>query len=391
MNYNHAKHAAIYNFSYMSIGALTPLIGQYLNSIGFDGTQIGAITAVGTASAIFAAAFWGRCYSAASKKHELLIFLCLAAAAAAFLLAHVKTYYCFAAAFGIMYFFQAPVMPLTDVFAVEHADKGRGFGKMRAWGAVGFAAGVFLTGGAAAAFGISVMFDFYITGFFIAAVMIFAVAAGDRNAAAKRKQCRSKKNPEEKSGFGYIDVLKNKKLRRLIICTFFFGGTNVANNTYFGFLYTEGGGTIAGMGAAMLLMVGSEVPFMSWCERLSERLTMKRIIMYSMMISVVRFVLMGMGLPWWMLLLISFSQGMVNGILLIEFVRYAAKIAPGGMESLAISSYYIIGSNISTILCQITGGILLDTAGAAGVYMFFGIFNMAGLLLYIKFRLAEHS
>ena len=54
------------------------------------------------------------------------------------------------------------------------------------------------------------------------------------------------------------------------------GGTNVANNTYFSFLYIEGGGTVAGVGIAMLLMVGSEVPFMAWCERLSRRSPWKR-------------------------------------------------------------------------------------------------------------------
>lgn len=53
--------------------------------------------------------------------------------------------------------------------------------------------------------------------------------------------------------------------------------------------------------------------------------------MYSMMVSVVRFSVMGMGLPWWTLIAISFSQGMVNGILLIEFVRYAARLAQEGI------------------------------------------------------------
>lgn len=391
MNENNAKHAALYNFSYMSIGALTPFIGQYLKSMGFSGTDIGTITAIGTAVAIFAVAFWGRCYSAVSKKHELLIFLCLTAAAISFMLVRIKNYCCFAAVFGTMYFFQAPVMSLTDAFTVEHINDGKGFGKMRAWGAVGFAAGVFLTGNAAAVFGISVMFDFYIMGFVIAAAMIFSIAEKYKNSNVGTGGCDNKRKTKEKKRFGYINTVKNKQLRQLILCTFFFGGTNVANNTYFGFLYTDGGGTTAGIGAAMLLMVGSEVPFMAWCEKFSQKLKMERLIMYSMMVSVVRFAVMAMGLPWWALIAISFSQGMVNGILLIEFVRYAARLASEGMESLAISLYYIIGSNFSTIVCQIIGGLLLDAAGARGVYMFFGIFNMTGLLFYIKFRLMEHS
>jgi PPP family 3-phenylpropionic acid transporter len=165
------------------------------------------------------------------------------------------------------------------------------------------------------------------------------------------------------------------------------GGTNVANNTYFSFLYTEGGGTVAGVGVAMLLMVGSEVPFMALCEKITARFTMERVVLAAMAISCVRFLLYGMGLPWWMLIVLSFSQGMVNGIILVEFVRYAAKLAQDGYESLAISTYYVIGSNLSTICCQLIGGILLDKIGAAGVYSFFGLFNLCGVILYLAFKL----
>ena len=137
----------------------------------------------------------------------------------------------------------------------------------------------------------------------------------------------------------------------------------------------------------MLLMVGSEVPFMTWCEKLSSKFTMEKIVLAAMIISSARFVFFGMGLPWWGLILLSFTQGAVNGILLIEFVRYSAKLASDEYKSLAVSAYYVIGSNLSTILCQIIGGIILDCCGATGVYMFFGVFNLCGVILYIGFRL----
>ena len=60
---SYIKFAALYNFTYMSIGALLPMIGQYLKSIGFAGTEIGTVTATGTAVAIIASAFWGKVYS----------------------------------------------------------------------------------------------------------------------------------------------------------------------------------------------------------------------------------------------------------------------------------------------------------------------------------------
>lgn len=379
-----SKFAVLYNFSYMAIGSLTPLIGQYLKSVGFTGSQIGTITAAGTAAAIIASAFWGDRYSRTGKKHELLIMLCLMASLICLTLEGINNYYIFIAAFGMMYFFQAPVMSLTDAFTVERMQR---FGPLRAWGAVGFALGVFLAGNAADKISIETIFVFYIGSFIITAITIWMIKRTEVRGQHQKIKDSSKeeKNPTAKGG--YLKILRNKRIRQLIICAFFMGGTNVANNTYFSFLYIEGGGSVAGVGAAMLLMVGSEVPFMAWCEKLSAKLTMEKMILAAMIISVVRFILYGMGLPWWMLIILSFSQGAVNGILLIEFVRYVSAIAPEGYKSLAISSYYIIGSNLSTIFCQITGGKLLDVFGASGVYLFFGIFNFIGVVLYLKFRL----
>ena len=41
------------------MGAICPLIGQYLSSIGFSGTQVGVVTAFGTGAAVFGGMFWG--------------------------------------------------------------------------------------------------------------------------------------------------------------------------------------------------------------------------------------------------------------------------------------------------------------------------------------------
>lgn len=377
MEKTYVKYAALYNFSYMSIGALLPLIGQYMKYIGFTGTQIGAVTATGTAVAIFASAFWGKIYSRSEKKQQILMLLCIVAAAVCFLLSNIKEYGVFLLVFGIMYFFQAPIMSLTDAFTVESRQS---FGTLRAWGAVGFSLGIFLAGNVTDILGLDKIFWFYIISFAIAAVMLRSIrTAGGKNDDVKEER--------EKKASGYKSILANKNIRRLIICAFFMGGTNVANNTYFSFLYIEGGGTVAGVGIAMLLMVGSEVPFMAWCEKLAGRFTMERIIMAAMIISAARFMLYGLGLPWWCLILLFFSQGAVNGILLIEFVRYVSYLAPKGSESIAISAYYIIGSNLSTICCQMIGGLILDGAGAYGVYMFFGLFNLAGVILYWRFGL----
>ena len=377
MNRLYGRYAAMYNFTYMSIGALTPMIGQYLTQIGFSGTQIGMITATGTAVAIFASAFWGGLYSKTPRKHEILMLLCGSAAIMSMVLRGIGSYWIFLIVFGIVYFFQAPIMSLSDAFTVE---SGQGFGGLRAWGATGFALSTFLTGLCVDGLGLSMIFPIYSMSYLLSVGMIWWI----RRAESENNQ----RGKNKKGSFrGYREIFKVKPLRRLILCAFFWGGTNVANNTYFSFLYIDGGGSLAGVGVAMLLMVGSEFPFMEWSEKFSARITMERLTAVSMGISVLRFLIFSLGIPWWLLMVLSFTQGAVNGILLIELVRYTAKLAPKSIGSLAISAYYIVGNNLSTICCQFFGGILLDHFGAQGVYLFFALFNLTGLILYFIFGL----
>lgn len=370
------RYMGLYTFTYMAIGVLIPLISQYLKSIGFSGSETGIITAAGTCMAIFASAVWGRIYVAAGRKHLLVMGLCVAAAAVSVLVAHIYSFPLFLAAFVLLYFFQAPVMSLSDALVIDDRQP---FGFVRMFGAVGFAAGVFIAARISDAEGIRWIFPMYCVSYLIAAAVILSMSARD-------VQKRTEKRKKRAAG-GFAPLLKNKKYLMLIICAFFLCGTNVANNTYFSFLYIQGGGTLAGVGLAFLLMAGSEAPFMAWTERLAEKITAERLIFIAMIISVARFAWYA-TMPSYVLLLALFAlQGAVNGIILVEFVKYAARLVSDDLNGAAIALYYSFSSSGSTIVCQLIGGTVLDHFGPGGVYLFFSVFNLAGLILYKLFGL----
>ena len=388
-----ASMPLLYTFAYMAIGSFTPFIAPYFKTLGFSGTQIGTVTAAGTTVAIAAVTFWGSMYSrlgretstrARTRQAVLLACICLGAVIVAACLKQAALFAVVVVLFSLLYFLQPPAISLIDAFAVagQRSEGDKGFGGKRAWGAVGFALGVFVGGRAAGLTSEGIIFYIYMACFLITACILFNIARDGRADVSSHAYSRVK----EATG-SYRMLLRDRRVCQLLICMFFMGGTNVANNTYFSFLYVQGGGTLAGVGVVMLLMVGSEVPFMAWCDRLAERFTLQKTILYAMIISSVRFIVFGFGLPWWLLAGLFFTQGAVNGIILVEFVRYISRIAPAGCKSLAVSAYYVIGSNISTIVCQFAGGLILDMFGAAGVYMFFGLFNLTGTVLYLIFGL----
>ncbi len=185
------------------------------------------------------------------------------------------------------------------------------------------------------------------------------------------------------------EVLKNKKLVKLLVCAFFFQATNVPNATYFTFLFQDGGGDVAGVGLAFLLMAGSEAPFMFLLPWINKRIPMEKIIPLAMVVSIIRFAMYSFGPSSTFLLATFLLQGIVNGIVLVELVRYISELAGQRLSSLAISTYYAASANGSTIVASYISGLILDAYGSTGVYVFFTVLNTIGVALYLLMGLQK--
>lgn len=365
------ERAILYFFIYCPLGIVCPLIGQYLSSIGFSGTQVGIITSMGTGTAIFAGLFWGKIYVNSQKKRILLAAMCIAAAALGMASTTTTVFAVYAFIYCGMYFFQGPLHSLADSFVL---DKSRRFSAIRAVGAAGYAIAVFVAGKYAESHGLKNIFYIYGATFLIAAILFM-----------RQGEPVSHKKKDEKIGMRVL--FKNKDFIKLLICAFFFMGTNVANSTYFGYLFREQGGSVAGIGLAFLLMAGSEAPFMALTPKLSKKFGAEKIILIAMIITVVRFWFYSTGPDYTLLLATFFLQGIGNGIILVELVKYFGRIVEPKLSGMAISIYYSIGNSLSVIVCSLISGMILDQAGPCAVYRFFAIYNMAAVVLYTVLKM----
>ncbi len=383
MKKQYYNYVGVYVFTYGAMGMMLPLLGQYLDKIGFSGSEIGFIMATGTGVAIFASIFWGDIYNNSRNKKRVILILCLATAIISVSLAFINIYLLFLTTFGVLYFFQSPVLALQDAMTLEDDQF---FGAIRKWGAIGFAGGNLIASMVVTLVGLKSIFYLYSIGYVIAAIMVGSILIFNTQKHIVNKLDSSNVTTITEKG-KYRELLVNKKFTLLIISAFFVSGTNVANNTYFGFLYVAGGGLLAGIGIAFLLMVGSEAVFMAWSDKLAEKFTLERTILVSMIISVLRYLLYSTIPSNEVLLFTFFLQGMVNGIVLVEFVRYISKMVETRLLGMAVSVYYCISCNVSTIICQLFGGIILDRYDVGAVYLFFALYNFTGVILYLLWGL----
>ena len=361
------RRAFLYFFIYCPLGIICPLIGQYLSSIGFSGTQVGTITSLGTGTAILAGLFWGKIYANTSRKKILLAFMCLAAATLGVVSTGTTIFIIYAVIYTGMYFFQGPIHGLSDAFVLDRSEH---FSAIRATGAAGYAVAVFVAGRVAESTGLKSIFFMYAGAYVIAACFFL-----------REEEPTTFRTAEEKVKMSVL--FKDRNFVKLLICAFFLMGTNVGNSTYFGYLFREQGGSVAGIGVAFLLMAGSEAPFMALTPVLSRKFGAEKTLLFAMVMAVIRFGFYSTGPDYKVLLATFFLQGMTNGIILVEIVKYFGRIVEPRLSSVSISVFYAIGNSLSVILCSFIGGIMLDMAGACAVYRFFAIFNFVSVILYI--------
>lgn len=366
---------ALYFVAYCPLGALCPLVGQYLSSIGFSGTQVGIITSMGTAMAVFAGMFWGKVYANAFHKKWVIAIMFMGAAVMALMSLSTKVFIIYALIYSCMYFFQGPVHGLCDSLVM---DNNGNFAIVRSAGAVGYALSVYFAGKYAETHGLDKIFIIYAAAFVLA---IFIVMGEKEPPQYSRKDER----------ISAAELLKNKRYIQLLICAFFIMGTNVGNSTYFGYLFRESGGSLAGIGLAFLLMAGSEAPFMFLIPTITKKISSEKLLLLGIALCVVRFGFYAAGPGWKVLLGTFFLQGITNGIILVELVKYCAKVVEQRLSSIAVATYYAVGNNLSIILCNLIGGMVLDMSGARGVYMFFAAWNLMALILYIILGLYKEN
>ncbi|MCQ2551225.1 MAG: MFS transporter [Clostridia bacterium] len=370
------RYRTLYFFLYAPLGVVCPLIGTYLDYIGFTGSQIGTITSVGTLVAILAGFFWGKMYANSKNPKRVILILCLMAPVFAIASTFTRVFLIYLLIYSAMYFFQGPMMGLVDSRTI---DRTKNFSVIRAYGAAGYAIAVFVAGQLGEAMGLENIFYLYAFGY-LTAFLLFIT---------EKDEVEIKQVKKEKVKIG--DVLKNRKLLKLLICAVFIQATNVPNATYFTFLFQDGGGSVAGVGLAFLLMAGSEAPFMFLLPYINRKVPTEKVIPLAMAVSVLRFFMYSFGPSSTFLLATFLLQGIVNGLVLVELVRYVSKLAGERLSSMAISTYYAASCSGSTIVTTFISGHILDAFGSTGVYVFFTALNLVGLTLYILMGLHKTS
>jgi len=344
-----------------------PLLSQYLLSIGLNGIQIGTITASGLLAGILTTPLWGMICDRTGRNKTVLLFLLITPALLSLLLMSAKGFHLILVLYVMLYMFQNSIVPVMDSLALGHTTD---FGKIRLWGSIGFAFGVFITGLIAQEYGLHMIFILYSTFAFIAVLFLKGIHTTPIKTTLNHFE-------------GLNQLFKNKQYLLFVLAAFFIQGPIIAHNTYFGILYTYVGGTIAGVGIAFFLFCISEAPVMLFLNKLEKHFSIENIITFSILLSIIRWYWYSTA-PSPVLLISTFMiQGIVNGIFIVMAMRYISSITRDETRSTAIAIYSSICNGLGAMVCQYIGGFVLDNKGPDYIYFIFFIFNIIALAIIL--------
>lgn len=359
--------AAFYFLHYATLGIIFPLSGYFFKEHGYTGTEIGFYLAIFPFAKFAVSGVWTKYFSHINRKNLFLAVCIVVSSTSLIPLAFTDNRVLTAIIMVVFAFSRAGVIPVMDSLAVSLEHK-ISYGRMRLFGSLGFIATSITAGFMIDRFGInSFIWVFMVSGLLSVIPSLFLPF--DRPVFGKKSAKELKLTPELTLFFSVL----------MLYLTSFSFLSNFLNirvaeaglsQTQAGYMWTTG--------------VVAEIFFFYYGERVLKLLSVKRIIVFSMLPGGVRYLITGYFDSFAVLLLSSALHGFSYGTFHIGVMKYIHRCVPERLKLKAQTMYSGVGYGLGTIIGSGVSGIVYDVAGVGWVFYTAAVFcGVSALLLYM--------
>lgn len=269
-------------FAYFAyVGGFTPYLSLYLAAVGMSAAQIGLLTGVMQASRMVGPMLWGWL---ADRRGERMRLVRLTAAAGVLGFPAIALADSFAGLFlalAAMSLLTSAAMPLAEATTFGHVrgDTGR-YARIRLWGSIGFIASVVAIG---TLLDHVAMTDWLwgVAGLYVAGVI--AAWRVPESAAAPAKAGHASAR----------DRLARPEVRGLLFACFLMAAAHGAYYAFYSVHLVDHGYSKAAVGWLWALGVACEVAVFWWMPAIVGRLGLRRVLIASFALAVLRFLMIG--------------------------------------------------------------------------------------------------
>ncbi|WP_410512671.1 MFS transporter [Paenibacillus sp. BR2-3] len=357
-------------FVYGTMVLFTSFFQLYLQDVGMNKLEIGALMSLGPFVSIFANPFWGIWTDRYQNIRRIVLLMLTGTLVLSQLAFQANTYEMIYISMILFYFFQTPLFAQSNTLILSYIDgTDRRFGSFRLWGSLGWALTAVLAGPVIQSMGISVL------SYLFAALLGAAMLA---LAALPKLSHSIGIAPLPFRGFSKLF------LNPFFLCFIFFGILvsipNTMNNTFMSLYITDLGGSKAMVGLAVFLSSILEIGVLVLCGRFLRR-------KISILIGCLALVSALFVLRWWLMagattpLQVAFIQilhSITFGGFFYVGTQLTMLLVPRPYRSAGQALYTLTWSGVSGIIGGILGGFLFQYLGAQSMYQFGVFLTMIG-------------
>jgi PPP family 3-phenylpropionic acid transporter len=358
---------------------LVTYIPLYFADLGFSKLQIGTIYALGPVMGIVSNLLLGTIADKA-RNLRLMLALLFAAQIAIFLaLAPQRQYAAVAALMAAFYFFQTPVVPMTDAVTMLAAERlRRSFPSMRVFGSIGFAVSAVLFGFVIGEAGTSWVI---VAGCLVAgAALLIVPLLADFQAELRTFD------------FGELWSL----LRRGNTLLFFglIGLVSVAHRMNEGFLSVRMREIAGGSDLVGVLWVASslsEIPTLFLLVRYGNRLKELPLLAAASFFYLVRMLLLTAADSPWAFIAIQTMHSVTFGIFYVTALRHLSHLLPDQYRATGQALFTVVWMGLSGVTAGTLGGWMYDAYGPDAPFFAGAAFAGTALIGFLYAHLRSHS
>lgn len=352
-------------FVYGTMVLFTSFFQLYLQDVGLNKLEIGALMSLGPFVSIIANPFWGIWTDRYQNIRRIVLVMLTGTLVLSQVVFQANTYEMIYIGMTLFYFFQTPLFAQSNTMTLSYIDgTDRPFGPFRLWGSLGWAMTAILAGPIIQSMGVSVLA--YLFTALIAASMLALVSMPrlDHSIGIAPLPFR-----------GFSKLFMNP----FFLCFIFFGILvsipNTMNNTFMSLYITDLGGSKTIVGLAVFLSSILEIAVFVICHRFLHR-------KISVLIGWLALVSALFALRWW-LMAGATTPMQVAYIQILHCITFGGYfyvgtqltmlLVPRPYRSAGQALYTLTWSGLSGIIGGILGGFLFQYLGAQSMYQF-GVF-----------------
>lgn len=361
------------------LGVFLPYFNLYCYRIGFNGWQIGTLSALRSVVMVLFPLLWGSLADRLNLRKPIYI-LCNVASTI------IWAGFLFTTEFNLMLLimvcygiFHAPIISLLEAFTMDvlRGEK-KSYGRLRVWGSVSFITVVLILGKLIESVSIEIVVVLILGGSSLLALISPSVPP----MAARR--------PGGLLGVSQTRFISTKVIL-FLACAFLM---LVSHGAYYGFfsIHLENMGySSAFIGAAWALASCAEILVMIQSERIFRRLSLERVLIFSFVVATIRWSVLYFAESSLMILLSQGLHAVTYGCFHMASILYIDQLAPQASKTLGQAVNNALTYGLGLMVGFLLNGYLYEKLGSHPLFIISAVIAAAGAVIFTSGQFVKNT